>query len=225
MRLRSLNVVMLACVVSAIGGLHDRSATAQLVQVGPGYVRAPFVRVYSYPDGSSYVRAPFVSIYSPPRFYVLPGDVYAAPATPGPRIVSRSLGSLEDVSQPLERQRRQLAAASRQLQRDLSRINAPASWFDFLGLPPEVTEPDSSSSQPEMSPSGIESLQRVLANFEQTRQEAKYRVIAELPGFQTTHAHLSQYIGLATGSAQEAAEELPPPVPEKRGESQFDPQP
>ncbi len=38
---------------------------AQLVQVAPGYVRAPFVRVYRYPDGSSYVRAPFVSVHSP----------------------------------------------------------------------------------------------------------------------------------------------------------------
>jgi hypothetical protein len=38
---------------------------AQLVQVGPGYVKAPFVRVYHYPDGSSFVRAPFVAIHSP----------------------------------------------------------------------------------------------------------------------------------------------------------------
>jgi hypothetical protein len=42
---------------------HD--SQAQLVQVAPGYVKAPFVRVYSYPDGSSHVRAPFVSVYSP----------------------------------------------------------------------------------------------------------------------------------------------------------------
>ena len=38
---------------------------AQLVQVSPGYVKAPFVRVYSNPNGSSYVRAPFVGVYSP----------------------------------------------------------------------------------------------------------------------------------------------------------------
>jgi hypothetical protein len=42
---------------------HD--SQAQLVQVGPGFVKAPFVRVYRYPDGGSYVRAPFVSVYSP----------------------------------------------------------------------------------------------------------------------------------------------------------------
>jgi hypothetical protein len=42
---------------------HD--AQAQLVQVAPGYVKAPFVRVYRTPDGGSYVRAPFVSVYSP----------------------------------------------------------------------------------------------------------------------------------------------------------------
>ncbi|MBI3840163.1 MAG: hypothetical protein HY288_19750 [Planctomycetia bacterium] len=38
---------------------------AQLVQVGPGFVKAPFVRVYRYPDGGSYVRAPFVSVSTP----------------------------------------------------------------------------------------------------------------------------------------------------------------
>jgi hypothetical protein len=45
------------------------SSHGQLVQVGPGYVKAPFVRVYWYPDGSSYVRAPFVSIYSGGHYY------------------------------------------------------------------------------------------------------------------------------------------------------------
>src|SRR5256885_21872 len=45
------------------------SSHGQLVQVGPGYVKAPFVRVYSNPDGSSYVRAPFVSIYSGGHYY------------------------------------------------------------------------------------------------------------------------------------------------------------
>lgn len=46
--------------------LFAATAHAQLVQVGPGYVKAPFVRVYARPDGSSYVRAPFVGVYTPP---------------------------------------------------------------------------------------------------------------------------------------------------------------
>ena len=41
------------------------SGQAQLVQVGPGYVKAPFVRVYTDPAGGSYVRAPFVQTYTP----------------------------------------------------------------------------------------------------------------------------------------------------------------
>jgi hypothetical protein len=45
------------------------SAAAQLVVVQPGYVKAPFVRVYTNPDGSSYVRAPFVGVYSPPKYH------------------------------------------------------------------------------------------------------------------------------------------------------------
>lgn len=44
---------------------------AQLVVVQPGYVKAPFVRVLTNPDGSSYVRAPFVEVYSPPHHHVL----------------------------------------------------------------------------------------------------------------------------------------------------------
>ena len=38
---------------------------AQLVQVGPGFVKAPFVRVYHDPSGGSHVRAPFVDVYTP----------------------------------------------------------------------------------------------------------------------------------------------------------------
>lgn len=47
--------------------LLPQSVDAQLIQVRPGFVKAPFVRVINYADGSSYVRAPFVSIRSPPR--------------------------------------------------------------------------------------------------------------------------------------------------------------
>ena len=48
-----------------VGHASIPAAHAQLVQVGPGFVKAPFVRVYWGPDGSSYVRAPFVGVYSP----------------------------------------------------------------------------------------------------------------------------------------------------------------
>jgi hypothetical protein len=37
---------------------------AQIVQVSPGYVRAPFVRVYTGPGGTQ-VRAPFVDVQAP----------------------------------------------------------------------------------------------------------------------------------------------------------------
>jgi hypothetical protein len=43
------------------------SAFAQAVQVAPGYVRAPFVRVYRTPDGGTHVRAPFTDIYTNDR--------------------------------------------------------------------------------------------------------------------------------------------------------------
>ena len=60
--------VFVICAVLVFGAIADRAA-AQLVVVQPGYVKAPFVRVYTNPDGSSYVRAPFVEVYSPPKFH------------------------------------------------------------------------------------------------------------------------------------------------------------
>ncbi len=59
-------VLVVALAMTVSGGV----ARSQLVVVRPGFVKAPFVRVYKNPDGSSYVRAPFVSIGSaPPRFW------------------------------------------------------------------------------------------------------------------------------------------------------------
>ncbi len=46
---------------------HSSALTgqAQLVEVRPGYIRAPFVRIYRNPDGGSHVQAPFVNVFSP----------------------------------------------------------------------------------------------------------------------------------------------------------------
>jgi len=52
----------------------------QLIQIGPGFVRAPFVRVTQMPDGGSWVRAPFVNGYSPPpRFRPYGHPFYGRP--------------------------------------------------------------------------------------------------------------------------------------------------
>lgn len=50
-------------------GAFATPAAGQLVVVQPGYVKAPFVRVFTNPDGSSYIRAPFVEVYSPPHYH------------------------------------------------------------------------------------------------------------------------------------------------------------
>ncbi len=46
---------------------HSMALTgqAQLVEVRPGYIRAPFVRIFRDSDGGSHVQAPFVNAYSP----------------------------------------------------------------------------------------------------------------------------------------------------------------
>src|SRR5690242_4020923 len=56
-----LRVVVLAICALVL----PATGQAQLVQVGPGFVKAPFVRVYWCPDGSTRVRAPFVDVVSP----------------------------------------------------------------------------------------------------------------------------------------------------------------
>lgn len=55
------------CMIAAISlwQLPCLVAQAQLVEVRPGYVRAPFVRVYRDPFGGSRVQAPFVDVYRP----------------------------------------------------------------------------------------------------------------------------------------------------------------
>jgi hypothetical protein len=68
-RARRLAVAVFAVALATL--LVASPCAAQLVVVQPGYVKAPFVRVFKNPDGSSYVRAPFVSVYSPPKYRAL----------------------------------------------------------------------------------------------------------------------------------------------------------
>src|SRR5580704_14853487 len=91
---------------------------AQLVQVAPGYVKAPFVRVYSNPDGSSYVRAPFVSVFSPGY-----RTGYGVPSGPtSSELAKMDWRSLAQV----------IRASAAQLDLDLNQIPSGATWRSRL---------------------------------------------------------------------------------------------
>lgn len=59
------------CGVVLLLSMLSTASEAQMVRVGPGYVRAPFASVDWFPNGVTHVRAPFVNLYGPtfPPFY------------------------------------------------------------------------------------------------------------------------------------------------------------
>jgi hypothetical protein len=124
----------------------------------------------------------------------------------------------EYVTAPQERKRRQFETALRQLERDLERINAGSSWYRYLRLSGRT--PSASATDPIAPPSDtasadrLEGLHTMLRHYEHVSQDARYRVIAELPGFQSAHMRLHQYVDALTEAGADDGEELPPPEPQ-----------
>ena len=286
--------------------------TAQLVQVGPGYVKAPFVRVYTNPDGRTHVRAPFVSVNSPSRQYFVPryhefapqnavryGDAHADSAgtssfreldwselrklaraslaqleanlqsswhkylnfellttiveddinvpfdehqitelnevlsrfeatlnTPNLTHVTRAAGFhdlhgalVELSSTPLQRKKRQLVGAKRQLDADLARINAPGSWRDYLQLPiVDRSEMSDIPEAPNVKDDDLAPLEATMQRYDQTAADERFQAIADLEGFQSTRLRLREYFELiqaaASPSILRSIEQLPLPQPD-----------
>ena len=100
--------------------LHSSALTgqAQLVEVSPGYIRAPFVRIYRDPDGGSHVHAPFVSVFSPGY---------------GPRAIARGVPTVVEFGQmswpSLNQAVREWTA---RLDADLSRFPSGEFWKSSL---------------------------------------------------------------------------------------------
>ncbi len=166
-----------------------------MVQVRPGYVKAPFVEVFTHPDGSSHVRAPFVSIHSPPRRYVLVEPDYVVPPPPTPFSQSPAPAVSDSASPRIQGQRR-LVAAHQGLERELRRIRAGEDWQEFLRLPAGILITSRRTIPP---PPGavIESvsqqLQGVRERYEAVRDEPRFQPIAELPAFQRTLTRLVEF--------------------------------
>jgi hypothetical protein len=197
----SLSILAVAATLAAAN-----SVQAQLIRVEPGYVKAPFVRVYRTPDGGRRVRAPFTDVYSPG---------YAHPAYRDDRRYGRSYvnpyaeadnyaETFNDPLGPQERARRQLAAAAYDLDRDLSRMVGGREWQEYLRLPASVFA-GLNLNQPTPIDLNVDpdELERVLARFTQIANDEQYNMISELPSFRAVHQHLVEYL--------DAGQQPPPP--------------
>lgn len=165
-------------------GLHSLSAVAlgQLVQVGPGYVKAPFVRVYSDPGnggrGGAYVRAPFVEVYgNGPR-----GRFARQPVPPTPEELSqydwRSL-------------RTTIRELSKYLDSQLSTLATGDQWKAHLKTA-EIRDLVRDENAPP-SDHVLAQLPRILASFESTRENPEYRTISGLDGFRSLNDALIEF--------------------------------
>ena len=189
---------------AAIAALISQSAfgvcDAQVVQVGPGYVKAPFVRVYRGPNGTV-VDAPFTHVERGAPAY---GPRYAPSRYPngvnGEYRVDQ-YGVEQYIPAPgidltiAERHRRRLAIVARRLDHDLTRFSTGAQWQDFFRLPPEVRVIQRGADRPAVQPDVV-LLQIVLSNFEAVAQDEHYRKISRMGSFRATHHHLKAYVAV-----------------------------
>ncbi len=144
----------------------------------------------------------------------------------GFRMVHAALKEL--VSPPLQRDRRLLRESAEDLERELFRLNNGRSWVRHLQLPEETLGGQTGAPQHAPPPSGTDlgrgaelgPLIEALARFDAISRDPRYRVIAGLPAFQTTHQRLGDYVhDLSTAqpgdpSRPPQVEVLPAPQPD-----------
>ncbi len=185
---------MIACFLIGAG-----VAEGQLVQVAPGYVKAPFVRIYRTPHGTS-VRAPFTRVeggapvyghYYQQRTY---GQPYEEPQVDHSGDFENSIDEVAELSL-LERQRRLIAKSARQLERDLARFRSGDHWQTILQLPPEFVSGAVMASGAEVQVEAAV-VKSALENFEIVASDPQSRKIAGLRSFRTTHRLLREYVSL-----------------------------
>ena len=171
-------------------------AEAQLVQVGPGYVKAPFVRVYQTPHGTT-VRAPFTHVENGVPFF-------GRHMRSGPGIETFEASPVESYHQEadtteislIERQRRLVGKSSLRLNRDLSRFRRATHWQTVLQLPSEFQKMKLLENSSEVAQPDRAAVEAALENFEQVAGNPRYRKIAQLKSFRTTHRLLREYVSL-----------------------------
>lgn len=168
-----------ALVVSLVSA---QTGMGQLVVVRPGFVKAPFVRVYSYPDGSSYVRAPFVGVHSP-GYAPYPQYVQGWPIPAREDYAAMDWLSLRST----------IRASAAGLDAQLNRFPTGDVWrmhlqtraiLDTIAAdvngPPAVAE--------------LDSILQILPNYDAALTNSDLRSITNLPNFRVLHAALQEFM-------------------------------
>lgn len=273
-------------------------AVGQIVEVGPGYVRAPFVRVYRDPFGGAHVQAPFVDIYRPGRWAphfpspigvqnartndlqqlnwselaeavrvsaiavdrdlarlpsndfwktslrtedilsLMPSEQQGPPDESTRQQLQQILTAYESVgndpemnrvaalasfqnlrfalreylSSPPERSRRQLAAATAELNRELLRFDTADTWLRYFALDQGGTL--SAERLATISGQPTPDLAAMLSRFDTISSDERYPMIAGLPAFREVRDRLSQYLSESHPNRSVPPEELPTPRPD-----------
>ena len=111
----------------------------------------------------------------------------------------------EFLENPAARYRRQVALNANDLDRALERFQTGAGWQHHLSLP-AVLFVDPADAAAARHPPDPELMRKALAKFDDVAKNPAYRVIANLPEFQATHASLERYLGRQRGDADAVAE-------------------
>ena len=185
--------------ITLVAVLTGQPSFAQLVQIGPGYVKAPFVRVYTDEYGGTHVRAPFTSVYSPGYRNVVPPEGYYFDSTQrarrfGSPLATRSnplgLRAADMNWQSLRRLAREGVA---ELNQELSRQRALQSWQDYLQTAAigELVAADRNEPPPEEV---RQQLEEILKSYDATLNTNNLRSIHGRPGFRKVHAALTALV-------------------------------
>lgn len=180
--------ILFAAALSVLASqICSAPALAQMVQVAPGYVRAPFVRVYTDPaTGASRVRAPFVDVQNPGF-----RGRFAEPVPPSP----------EELSQLDWRMLRMVTRdLANYLDSQLSSLSTGDQWRAHLKTA-EIRALVRDESGPP-SDQLAEQLRKVVAVFDATEANATFRTVSRLDGFRGLHNALNELLSPPTKRLQ-----------------------
>ncbi len=187
--------------ISLVGMLVCQQSFAQLVEVGPGYVKAPFVRIYTDPDGGTHVRAPFTHVYTPGYRNFVPPDGFPLGLGPPPRL-RRFESQRPATADPFElrpgemswQNLRQVAREGvAELNQELQRYSATESWQDYLQTDAlAALVADEGNAPPDENTR--QELREILRTFDATTNSSYLSSIHGQPGFRKVHAALRELV-------------------------------
>jgi hypothetical protein len=141
-------------------------------------------RYYSpYPTGRYYN-------YSTPAYSNLNSPRYSY-SSPTPTVVAPTQQQLDQLS--WNDLRRVIENGVSMLQQDLNRFDTGDQWRTFLRID-QTQNTVAEDRQGPPAQSTVDALTPVLDRYQRIATESEYRIIADLPGFQFTHAVLDDYL-------------------------------